>query len=321
MSKRACLALAWLTLSGCVSRPGDFGSSATEAGDPTGDTGDGSTAPAPGTTTTTTTTTTTSPTTGPGDDPVVTATSAGSDPSGTDGDTVDFINPPDGGPVGKECDQWVQDCPEGQKCNAYSGDGDLAWESLKCVDVVPDPDGLYEPCEVFGSHVSGEDSCDVGLMCWDVVDGKGTCIAYCTGSPDQPGCPDPESSCILTAEGVITLCLPSCDPLQQDCDGGDLCIPNPGDPHAFICVLDASGDEGQVFDPCDYANECDAGLYCMGTTLAEECDPQSSGCCLPFCATSLPNTCPGQGQECLPWWGEDPPEPGLENLGVCGLPQ
>ncbi|MFZ6184349.1 hypothetical protein [Nannocystis pusilla] len=318
ISHGTCLLLAWLTLIGCTARPFDSDTSATEVDDSGSDTL--GTTSAPGTSTTTTTSTPPSPTSGPGDDPVVTSTSTGFDPSSTSSDTAGFIMPPDGGSIGEECDQWVQDCPEGQKCNAYSGDGDSAWESLKCVDVGPDPDGLYEPCEVFGSAVSGEDSCDVGLMCWDVVDGEGTCVAYCTGSPDQPGCADPDASCVLNSEGVITLCLPNCDPLQQDCPGDDVCIPNPVDPGAFLCVFDASGEEGQVFDPCEYVNTCDPGLYCVQPELAGECDPQAIGCCLPFCDTSLANTCPGQGQECLSWWGEDPPEPGLEKLGLCGLP-
>ncbi|MCY1010225.1 hypothetical protein OV079_32590 [Nannocystis pusilla] len=93
------------------------------------------------------------------------------------------------------------------------------------------------------------------------------------------------------------------------------------DPGAFLCIFDASGEEGQVFDPCEYVNTCDSGLYCVQPKLAGECDPQALGCCLPFCDTSLANTCPGQGQECLSWWGEDPPKPGLEKLGLCGLPQ
>jgi hypothetical protein len=313
ISRGTCLVLAWLALIGCAARPVDSDTSATETDGSASDTL-GATS-APGTTTTTTNATTPSPTSGPGDDLVTTSTT-----TSADSDTGGFITTSDGGPIGKECDQWVQDCPEGQKCNAYSGDGDSAWESLKCVDVVPDPDGLYEPCEVFGSAVSGEDTCDVGLMCWDVVDGQGTCIAYCTGSPDKPSCADPDASCILNAEGVITLCLPKCHPLKNDCPDGDVCIPNYADPSGFICVVDASQEEGQAFDPCEYANSCDPGLYCFPPDLASECDPQSSGCCLPFCDTSLANTCPGQGQECLSWWGEDPPAPGLENLGVCGLP-
>jgi hypothetical protein len=51
-----------------------------------------------------------------------------------------------------------------------------------------------------------------------------------------------------------------------------------------------------------------------------ECDPAFMGCCEPLCDTSLPNNCPGQDQECLPFFepGDAPPE--LETLGVCALP-
>jgi hypothetical protein len=230
-----------------------------------------------------------------------------------------FIEVPDAGDT-ERCDQWKQDCPEGQKCNAWSGDGDYWQESLKCVDVVRDPDGLYEPCEVFGSAVSGEDSCDVGMICWGVEDGMGMCLGFCTGRPDAPDCADPMATCQVTADGIVTLCLPSCDPLLQDCDVGDVCLPNPANTLEFMCVLDASGDEGQVFDPCEYANACDAGLCCMLPDLASECDPRAAGCCVPFCDTSLANTCPGQGQECLPWYEDGEALQGFENVGVCRLP-
>ncbi|MCY1005493.1 ribulose phosphate epimerase [Nannocystis pusilla] len=228
---------------------------------------------------------------------------------------------PDDG-TSKACDVWAQDCPEGQKCMPYSGDGDNAWESLKCVDVVPNPDGFGEPCKAIGGPVSGEDTCDKGLMCWDVdVDtGEGVCVFQCTGNPESPSCPDPTFTCNFAADGVLTLCFPPCDPLAQDCPGGDLCIPNPMVLGSFLCVLDASGDEGQAFDGCEFANVCDPGLSCLDPGLAVECDPMSTGCCVPFCDISAPNTCPGQGQECISWYEDIPAPPGLENVGICSLP-
>ena len=115
------------------------------------------------------------------------------------------------------------------------------------------------------------------------------------------------------------LCLPGCDPLLQGCGDGDLCIPDPGDPARFICVLDASGDEGQVFDECEFVNACDPGLYCVAPALGAECPPEAPGCCLPFCDTTMPS-CPGAGQECLPWFEMDQAPPGFENVGLCGVP-
>ncbi|MBZ5708371.1 hypothetical protein [Nannocystis pusilla] len=255
-------------------------------------------------------------TTGPGSS----ATTSGVDASTSGGETTgSFIVIPDGGGCVKECDPWVQDCPSGQKCMPYSGDGDFSWESLKCVEVVSEPDGLYEQCTVVGSGVSGEDSCDVGMICWDVVDGVGGCVGQCTGSPDAPGCVDPLASCHVAGDGVLTLCLPMCSPLLQDCPGGDDCVPNPQDSSRFLCVFEGE-EQGQVFDPCQFVDECAKGLFCQSPGSAVECDLQASGCCLPFCDTSLANACPGQGQECLPWYEDGEAPPGFENVGTCGLP-
>ncbi|MBZ5714795.1 hypothetical protein [Nannocystis pusilla] len=51
------------------------------------------------------------------------------------------------------------------------------------------------------------------------------------------------------------------------------------------------------------ASECAAGVY---------------GCCVPFCDTTQPNTCPGVGQECVQALADPPPK--YENAGVCVLP-
>jgi hypothetical protein len=174
-----------------------------------------------------------------------------------------------------------------------------------------------------GSGVSGEDTCDKHSMCWNVhwETGIGYCVAMCTGSPDQPMCEQPKHHCAIYGDGVLTLCFPRCDPLAQDCPNAELCIPNPMDSTSFICVLDASGDEGQAFDPCEYIDACDAGLLCANPALAAECDPMFGGCCLPFCDLSImPPLCPGAGQQCLPWYDEGQAPPGYENVGVCGLP-
>ena len=185
--------------------------------------------------------------------------------------------------------------------------------------VVPNADGLGEPCTVEGSGVSGIDSCEAAAMCWDVDPrtNEGHCVSLCTGMREEPECPL-ASSCAITADGILNLCLPWCDPLAQDCYGEDLCLPYNG---AFVCVLDASGDMGVYGDPCEYANTCDPGLYCADAGYVPGCD--GPGCCTPFCDTSMANTCPGDGQECLPWFGvleEGEAPPGFENVGACGIP-
>jgi hypothetical protein len=251
------------------------------------------------------------------------ATSQGatSDVTGMVETTGGFIVPPDGGDGGDECDNWAQDCPRGEKCAAFADNGGNAWNATKCVLVPEDADQPGDKCTVEGSAVSGLDSCDLGAMCWDVDPNtqEGVCVGLCTGSPDAPVC-DSEFSCFVSNEGILNLCLPICDPLAQDCPGDDLCIPNPQGQNAFSCVLDASGDEGQAFDPCEFINACDPGLFCANPANATECSPDAIGCCLPFCDLEMPAPCPGANQECLAWFEMGTAPPGLEAVGFCGLP-
>jgi hypothetical protein len=171
---------------------------------------------------------------------------------------------------------------------------------------------------VDGSGVSGNDTCELGSMCWDADPdtGIGTCIAFCTGSPDAPSCPA-GTSCAVVNNGVLVICLPGCDPLAQDCEGGDLCLPSPeGD--GYICVLDASGQMAPYGTPCNYGNSCNTGLICIDPAGVPEAECASaSGCCSPLCSISGGEACPGNGQTCEPVF--DPQPPGYEDVGVCTI--
>ncbi|MCY1006014.1 hypothetical protein OV079_10650 [Nannocystis pusilla] len=320
MSRRPLVLLS-LALAACVARPtGDTddqstGEPATTTGPTPDTTGGTTTAPTTTPATTLPAPTTTEPT---GGDPTTDAPEPTTDDALT---TNPFIPQPDGGPQ-IECDPWVEDCPEGQKCMPWANDGGSSWNALKCVDIVPDPDGLGEPCSAIGSGVSGEDTCDKHMQCFDVdpVTLQGTCLAMCTGSPDKPGCDQPDAICSLSGEGVLILCIPTCDPLAPDCEPGDACIPHPNG-SGFICVIDAGGDEGQLFGACEYVNFCDPGLLCIESRFAAECDQDAIGCCLPYCDLTAPPSCPGAGQECVPFFEQGQAPAGHEDLGVCALPQ
>ena len=244
-----------------------------------------------------------------------TATTGGVAETGT---TVDFVAKPDvdGGIL--PCDVWKQDCPAGQKCVPYAEGGGVAWNALKCVDITGDG-AVGDPCTVVGGGGSGIDDCALGMLCWDVDErGHGTCVAMCSGSPDGPTCP-PKSSCSISGDGALNICIFDCDPLLQDCPGADLCIPVG---EGFLCAQDDSGDGGQVNDPCEYANTCDPGLVCLNTANASvTCQQGSQGCCQPFC--EFPGSpCPNPDQQCLPWYDPMMPiPPGNEDVGVCAIPQ
>lgn len=240
-----------------------------------------------------------------------TSSSSGGD---TQVDSIGFIPISDGGGPSIECDQWDQDCPPGQKCTAWANDGGNSWNATKCVPVVDDPDSVGEPCTVTGSGVSGVDTCDVGAICWD-VDGKtgdGTCFAFCIGSETDPVCA-PNHRCSIASEAILTLCLPTCDPLLQGCGEGQGCY---AIDHAFWCAPDASGpDAGDFGDPCEFINACSPGLNCHPADAVPGCE--SGGCCAPICDITLAGSCP-DGLVCTAYYPPEDAPPGYENVGWCG---
>ncbi|MBV1862633.1 MAG: hypothetical protein KUG77_29700 [Nannocystaceae bacterium] len=234
------------------------------------------------------------------------------DPSGCGG----FICDPDGGPNEPiECSVIEQDCPRGQKCNAWANDGSPMWNAAKCFPIDRDPAAVGEPCTVVGSGVSGSDSCDLGSICWD-VDARteeGECLPYCTGTQNNPTCEDPSRLCTVSGDGVLPLCRPGCDPLDvESCADGKSCL---GIDASFGCVPDASGDAGGVFETCEFANGCDPGLLCANAAIVGACTPEA-GCCTPYCDLSAP-MCP-EPTTCVPYFAEGQATPGYETLGVCG---
>ena len=244
---------------------------------------------------------------------------------GTGGTTAacSFLNCDDMMNVMNECDNWAQDCPEGQKCTAYIAGGGGAWDATKCVDVAKEPNAVGDECTSEGA-ASGVDSCEKGAMCWGVDDmGMGTCVELCTGSPDAGVCPPGDSGpvmCTIANDGVLNLCLSSCDPLLQDClNDAEVCYPiNDG----FTCAPDASGEEGQANDSCGFINVCDKGLMCADAAfVGGGCEPPATGCCTPFC--EFPDgACPNPDQKCVQYFVEPfPMEPkNSEDIGVCGIP-
>lgn len=234
--------------------------------------------------------------------------------------TTGFIMKPDGGGADNECDIWKQDCPAEQKCMPWANDGGGSWNATKCTPLDASPKQPGDECIADGGGVSGVDNCDVGTMCWFLnEENVGTCVEMCTGSAEAPSCPDGKI-CDESNEGVIIVCLETCDPLAQSCPDGQICFFD--GLSDFICDFDASGMAGAYGDPCAYVNVCDYGLFCALQAAVPGCE-SATGCCSPYCDLSLENTCPGMDgmQECVPWYGEGQPvPPGQENIGACAIP-
>lgn len=167
-----------------------------------------------------------------------------------DGEPASSSEPTGGDPTGPaadfgpgpvfECDPWLQDCPEGQKCN------------------------LYSTAKSFGDY--------------------------------------------------HYMCLATCDPLAQDCIEGELCALTE---KGFACAPDISGDDGQIYDRCTAANDCDRGLACLPPDAADPCPGgPAGGCCLPFCEVG--GVCP-DALECFGLF--DPAvDPEFAAVGACAAP-
>lgn len=222
-------------------------------------------------------------------------------------------------PFAPECDVWSQDCPNEEKCMPWAYDNGGSWNSTRCTPLDDSPAQVGDECAVEGGGTSGVDNCEIGAMCWnsDPETGLGTCIAMCTGDESAPICDDPGTTCSITNDGVLILCLPQCDPLLQDCSDGEACYPV--NDH-FACAPDASGEDGAAGDPCEFINACAPGNMCLGAAAWPGCTG-SAGCCTPVCdLEAVGEECPGEGQMCEAWYEEGAAPPGTEAVGVCALP-
>lgn len=262
-----------------------------------------------------------------GFDPVTTTTGtpATSDTTAaeTTSTTANFVDMPDGGGLGSECDVWTQDCPDGEKCAPWANDGGNSWNATRCVPLDPNPKQPGDACTTDGSDVSGNDDCELGSLCFavDPETDVGHCVPMCQGSEANPSCDDPSQTCNVSNNGTLTLCLDACNPIIGDCpDIGQAqgCVPVDDD---FLCW--PVWQPGAVGEPCEYFNVCAPGTFCATADAVPGC-VGASGCCSEFCDTTNAEpdaacSMAAQGAACVPWWEQNAP-PGLEGVGGCLIP-
>ncbi|MEM6990551.1 MAG: ribulose phosphate epimerase [Myxococcota bacterium] len=228
-----------------------------------------------------------------------------------------FIQRPDvGDGTPQTCDQLIQDCPAGQKCMPHASDGGT-WDSLRCVPVAPRPAAVSEPCTVEESTSSGLDDCVRGSMCWDPdpETNVGHCLPMARGDFNNLLCEDRFRTPTIANDGVLALCLPSCDPLLQDCAAGNHCVATGVEPGSeFACVPMVSVPKVGPGDPCEFLNSCSTGDVCLLAEFVPGCDV-GFGCCVTVCDAAAPS-CPA-GQACTPWHTDGHAPPGQSDVGVC----
>ena len=214
-----------------------------------------------------------------------------------------------------ECDPYLQDCPEGEKCTFWANDGGSVLNANRCVPVSDTPAQVSETCTMQGSPTSGVDDCDIGLLCWDPDPEtlEGQCEALCTGSAKNPQCDD-GYNCHVSS-GALAVCLAPCDPLTANCpDASDVCVPSND---YWSCV--SQTDEVPAGGACEFFNECADLTACIDGTLVTDCT--GGYCCSSVCDLSEvdPSAVCLPGQTCVPWWEAGMAPKGYQDLGVCSL--
>lgn len=238
------------------------------------------------------------------------SSSDASDDSGTEGNsfiTDDTDSCGDGLPDGvlahcspTDCSVIAQNCPAGEACRPWANDGSSTWNAARCTPIEADPGQADEACTVQGSGSSGVDSCDAGLLCWEVDADtlEGTCIEMCSGSLAEPVCSNADDVCGISNQGVLALCLPSCELPVDDCDADEVCVPMGED--TLVCISER------------YA-KCPAGTIEVAPIVGLGCT-QGEPCCSPYCDLAEDASC-ARGLECVPL---SEPNPAHPDVGVCG---
>jgi hypothetical protein len=200
------------------------------------------------------------------------------------------------------CDPWSQDCPEGEKCIPYAQWGEF-WDCTQCLPIVGDR-AVGEPCSYDGLP-GNPDNCDADGFCF-TAGSEGTCLAFCDGTIDDYQC-DPGTTCIIMGDGSVTLCMPECNPLVQDCGEGSGCF---WLETGFACMYIGGGV--QTGQPCGALNVCEPGNFCAPDQ--GECGGES--CCVAFCDLNNP-VCTTMGTECVPFFELDMVPDGYDDVGAC----
>jgi hypothetical protein len=266
----------------------------------------------------------TAPSTGDASGEASSSTSSGSDlgetGTGSSGgmsesssETGSFV-PNDGSDLPPDCDIFEQDCAEGHKCVPWIAPDASSWLGFTCVPVLGEQ-GVGEPCT--HEFDDSSDDCDATSSCFafSIFDGvaAGQCLAFCTGSFDDPMCA-PDHVCLI-GNGYLgpALCMPECDPIAQDC-GGELGCYWFGS--FFTCAASNGVGPGEA---CVYVDDCTPGHMCVDGEAVPGCD---SPCCSPHCALSLGDgPCAAvPGTTCVPFFEQGMAPPGYEDLGICAAP-
>ena len=240
---------------------------------------------------------------------------AGLDDDGTDTGTPDDNGEDagdggDGGTPGTptfNCDVGAQQpCPDGQKCTVLRNAGQLVYEC------VPD-DGNLDPFASCNPEPgTGQDQCPAGFACLEsTANGDARCLELCGADSDCDA-----ALCTNEPNLLVPVCASTCDPLAPECAAQQTC--RRIEQRAFVCAFPLASDNGTAGEPCNSAADagCTQGFVCLAGPVVPGCTAAS--CCAPLCDLAGPDTC---GSDTLCGELDLDPQPGLDTVGACYVPQ
>lgn len=231
------------------------------------------------------------------------------DDDGADPDPNGFI--PGSTDVGVDpmaCDFLPGDCEAGFKCNLVRDEQDNDWVG-RCVEIAEQTVARGERCEP--GELQGTDNCEAGTVCWDIMNGEGTCLSFCDldGDPVEE-CGGDDYTCNWGKSFAIGVCTPTCTPLNEDeCPETCGCY---WEGNAFLCLPRTSNIA--LGEPCGFVNDCAPGLLCAAADVLPVCE--GSSCCAAFCNLEQGSSC-SEGTACTAFFEEGTSPPGYENVGLC----
>jgi hypothetical protein len=198
-------------------------------------------------------------------------------------------------------------CPDGQKCTVLITSGPPTY------DCVPDDAEklTYETCTP--APGTGQDGCPSGHSCIPSAldDSIGLCMPLCTSDSDCDA-----ALCTTPPQSQIPVCGAICDPLAPLCPELQVC--QRVRKSNFVCQFPLETDVGTTAEQCNNAIDsgCAEGFVCETGGVVSGCT--ESSCCTALCDLSDTDPCMAP-MIC----GELPldPQPGLENVGACYIPQ
>jgi hypothetical protein len=244
-----------------------------------------------------------------GDASVASDDSADDDDGDGDNLTTGFVPDYDIPPDPDACDPMHPECDPGEKCSLVRPENDSDFIG-RCVPIADETVVIGERCVSLGEP--GHDNCEDGSVCWDIMNGEGTCLGFCQGSADDPMCED-SYVCNWGKSWVAGLCTPICDPLSTaDCPETCGCYWSNSD---FFCLPRTS--DIATGEPCGFINDCAPLNLCATAEVVPDC--AGSACCAAYCDLAVPSC--GPDTSGLPFFEEGTAPPLYEDIGICIIPE